>query len=323
MKRAVLAAAFLFTAPRAFASGRVVVVEPESSADFAWPSGERAVVAELMASDVELVLRPSQAPTLQKLEQEVLEAAAEPDTAGAVGVGREGSRGVALVAPRAGRAPVRIEDDVQQGPVAEGAVALRVSEVLRVRHFELPPVPEKRPISAKPEEPQPSLWPWLSVAGVAAHGASGVAPALAMGLRVPLHSWLSLEPAGAFTLSGLNVETSAGDVKLSERQATLEVVVAPNARRGLSAGLGAGGGIAWFSAAPRAAEGYVGLESSTEVALVALRGFGAWQSRHLRVLAFLELSMMLPAVTVRAEGTELEQVGTPWAMGGLALGYGP
>lgn len=324
MKRLVLVAALLFAAAPAGAAQRVVVLESEPTADIAWSSGERAVVAELMASDVELVLRPTQASTVAALEREVLEAAGEGDTAGAVAVGREGSRGFALVVPHPGRAPVRIEDDLRQGPVAEGAVALRVSEVLRVRTFAIPAEKTKRETPRVPDEaPRAPLWPWISIAGVAARGAASPAPAMAIGLRLPIHPWVALEPSGAFTLGGLRVETPAGKLSLSARQATLEVVVAPADRRGLSAGVGAGGGVAWLSGVPSPNGGYVGAERSTEVSLLALRGFAAWQERHLRIFVFAELSALLPAVTVRAAGAELVRVGQPWLMSGVALGYSP
>jgi hypothetical protein len=270
------------------------------------------------------VLRPSQAGSVAALEREVLLAAREPDTAGAVGVGREGSLGFALVALAAGRAPVRIEDDLRQGPVADGAVALRVSEVLRVRTFELPP--ERAPPEPPPrvEEAQAApVWPWLALAGVVARGASGVAPAVAMGLRVPLGEWVSLEPSGAFTLGTLRVDSAAGDVALSVRQAVLELVIAPNERLGLTGGVGAGGGVAWVTGTPSPGAGYIGTERSTQVSVLALRGFGGWQARHLRLLAFVEVSALLPSLTLRAGSAEVARVGQPWLLGGIAVGYAP
>jgi hypothetical protein len=327
MRCALLAAALVLAAPPLTAAERVVVLEPKEKSELAWPSGQRAVVAELMASDVELVLRQSSSESAAALELEVLEAAREADTTGAVGVGRQGSIAFALVARHGGRGPIRIEDDVAHGPVADGAVALRVSELLRVRRFDLPPEPPSRPreLVRKPEPPPPSssLWPWLAVAGMATRGASTVAPAVALGLRVPLSAWLSLEPAGAFSLGRLRVSTPAGDVGLSARQATLELVIAPTHHSGLSAGVGAGGGIAWVSGTARANAGHLAADRSTQVSLLALRGFGAWQSRSLRLMAFAEASALLPAVSVRASGRELARVGQPWVLSGLAVGYSP
>jgi hypothetical protein len=322
MTRLVLAAALLFAAARAEAAARVVVVETSDASELAWSTGQRAVVAELMAGDVDLVLRPSHARSVDALEREVVDAAREPDTAGAVGVAREGSVGFALVALPTGRSPVRIEDDVGQGAVADGAVALRVSEVLNARRFDLPP--DRAPSKSAPvaESPPPTpVWPWVGVAVVAARGASTAAPTLTAGLRVPMTDWISIEPSGTFMLGALRVDTRAGDVLLSARQAALELVVAPTARRGLSGGVGAGAGVAWLSGVPRASAGYAGTERSTTVSLLALRGFGVWQERRLRLLAFAEISALLPPVTVHATGTEVARVGIPWLTGGLALGY--
>jgi hypothetical protein len=331
MRRVLVVAALLGAAPLTHAAERVVVLEPKSPSDWAWPSGQRAVVAELVAGDVELVIRPSLAESANALELEVLDAAREGGTMGAVGVGRVGSLGFALVVLHDAEGSIRIEDDVRQGPVADGAVALRVSEVLKVRHFNLPPEPKQPPkppapprkVEPPPEPPPPSLWPWVAIAGMASRGASSLAPALALGLRVPLTGWLSLEPAGAFSVGPLRLDTKAGDVDLSVRQATLEVVIAPTEKQGLSGGVGAGGGVAWFSGSARANAGYAALDRSTQVSLLALRGFGVWQLHQLRLLAFVEVAALLPAVTVRASDDEVARVGQPTVMSGIAVGYGP
>jgi hypothetical protein len=323
MRRAAIFAAFVLAAPSAFGARRVVVLDTSASADFAWPSAQRVVVAELVASDAELVIRPTPASSAGALEREVVEAAREPDTVGAVGVGREGSLGFALVVLHAGRSPVRIEDDVEQGPVADGAVALRVSDVLKVRTFDLPPDEEPRRVPPPPRETHATVWPWVAIGVATTRGASSAVPAIALGLRVPMARWLSLEPSGALTLGGLRVDTSAGDVALAARRATLELVIAPADRTGLAAGMGAGGGIAWVSGQPRAESGYRGTERSTQVSLFGLRGFGAWQGRSLRLLAFVEASLFFPAVTIGGSDTELARLGQPWLMSGVALGYRP
>jgi hypothetical protein len=330
VRRVLLAATLLLAAPAATAADKVVVVEVHAASPFAWPSGQRAVVAELMAGDVELVLRPSRSADEEQLELEVRRAAQEPGTTGAVGVGRSGTVGFALVASSAAAAPMRIEDDVRQGPVAEGAVALRVSEILKVRRFDLPPLAPAPaapaavpPAVAPPPDPErPLFWPWIAALGMAAHGAAGIVPALGLGLRVPLGSWMALEPSGSFSLGRLRVNSTAGDVSLLARQATLEFLIGPTDARSLSAGLGAGGGLSWFSSSARAKAGYVGVERSTQTALLAVRGFGAWQTGRLRLVAFVEVSTLVPAVSVRASDHEVARVGQAWVMSGVGVGYG-
>jgi hypothetical protein len=334
VKRVLLAATLLLAAPAATAADKVVVVEVHAASPFAWPSGQRAVVAELMAGDVELVLRPSRSADEEQLELEVRRAAQEPGTTGAVGVGRSGTVGFALVASSAAAAPMRIEDDVRQGPVAEGAIALRVSEILEVRRFDLPPLAPapapapaaptavRPPVAPPPEPERPLFWPFIAAGGMAAQGAAGIVPAVGLGLRVPLGSWLALEPSGSFSLGRLRVNSTAGDVSLLARQATLEVLIGPTDDRSLSAGLGAGGGFASFSSSARAKAGYVGVEQSTQTAMLAVRGFGAWQTGRLRLVAFVEVSTLVPAVSVRASDHEVARVGQPWVMSGVAVGYG-
>jgi len=325
-------AAFLIAAPCAAGERVVVMLEPPDDATLAWPSGRRAVVAELSLGDVELVLRSTRAATVADYEAEVLAAAAEPEAAGAVGVARQGSRGVAFVALAGARSTIRVEDDVNQGSVAEGAVALRVAELLRVRTFALPPPappPSSPPASPEPtpsnEPPRPSwpVWPWLGFGGVAARGASGAAPMVAIGLRVPLSGWFYLEPSAAFTVDSLDVETPAGEVALSARQATVGLVLAPEDPKTLSGGIGVNAGLVWLSGLPRASAGYAGTESGTAVSVVGLRGFGTWHTGSIAIMAFAEAALLLPAVSVRADGAELARVGQPWLMAGLAVGPTP
>jgi hypothetical protein len=59
------------------------------------------------------------------------------------------------------------------------------------------------------------------------------------------------------------------------------------------------------------------------VSVLALRGFGGWQARHLRLLAFVEVSALLPSLTLRAGSAEVARVGQPWLLGGIAVGYAP
>jgi hypothetical protein len=332
MRRVLIVAALLCAAPVVHGAERVVVLEPSSTSDLAWPSGQRAVVAELVASGVELVIRPSSAENANALELEVIGAARELGARGAVGVGRLGSLGFAFVVLHDAQGSIRIEDDAKQGPVADGAVALRVSEVLKVRHFNLPPEPPKpepkAPVAPPRERPpaaehRPSLWPWLAFAGMASRGASSMAPALALGLRVPFNAWLSLEPSGAFSLGPLRVDTPAGDVDLSVRRALLEVVIAPTDHQGLSAGVGAGAGVAWLAGSAVATAGYAAVDRSTQVSVISLRGFGVWQAEQFRLLGFAEISALLPAATVYASGNEVGRLGQPSMMAGVAVGYGP
>jgi hypothetical protein len=48
------------------------------------------------------------------------------------------------------------------------------------------------------------------------------------------------------------------------------------------------------------------------VSLLALRGFVVWQERRLRLLAFVEVSALVPPATIRAASAEVARVGLPW-----------
>lgn len=146
---------------------------------------------------------------------------------------------------------------------------------------------------------------------------------VSIGLRVPLSGFLHLEPSAAFTVDSLNVDTPAGEVALSARQATVGVVFAPENPGMLSGGIGVNAGLVWLSGLPRANAGYAGTESGTAVSTLGLRGFGTWHLGSIAIMAFAEAALLLPAVSVRADGSELTRVGQPWLMAGLAVGPTP
>ena len=112
-----------------------------------WPEGTRAVIAELATSAEQVLVRPSSSSTFAALMSELEIAAGEEQTVGAVCVGKSGSVGIAYVWVAGGASAIRVEYDLREGAVAEGAVALRVSQILHVTNLELP--------SARKEAPPP------------------------------------------------------------------------------------------------------------------------------------------------------------------------
>jgi hypothetical protein len=75
------------------------------------------------------------------------------------------------------------------------------------------------------------------------------------------------------------------------------------------------------SAVPNA--GFEARRDSTVVAL--LSGRATWTGRYgdVGIMALLETGLAVPAVTIRADDTELARVGRPWtlALGGLGWAF--
>ena len=150
MKFATVAATLALSsslATNAWADERqVIVLNLRGNASLSpWPEGTRAVIAELSASDDQVLVRPSSAATLSSLMTELEKAASEEQTVGAVCIGQSGSAAIAYVWVNGGSSAIRVEDDTREGAVAEGALALRVTEILHVRNVELPSARRPKP----------------------------------------------------------------------------------------------------------------------------------------------------------------------------------
>jgi hypothetical protein len=298
---------------------RIVVLEMREPIETAWPAGSRAVVAELSARDDELVLRAANHEPAA-LSQTLLAAANEPGTFAAVAMVRNGDRGVALVQLRGQKGAIRVEDDLSQGVIAEGGVALRVSELLHVRAFELPPT---APSAARPARAGVQIQPWVAVGALGSSGGEGPAPALAVGARIPILGAFGLEGSGGLSLAGFDVATAAGTASVSTQQIALHAYLDPFGDAPLSLTLGLGGGLAWLSEAARANDGYVAQDASTFTGLASLRAVASLNRGRVRLFALGEASLLLPSVGVRAGEDELATLGRPWLFAAVGVGFTP
>ncbi|HEX9619236.1 MAG TPA: hypothetical protein VF989_03810 [Polyangiaceae bacterium] len=305
---------------------RVVVLRPRELPAAAWPQGTQAVIAELALGDYELRVQNSGAADLATLFRELESAAAEPETVGAVAVMRQGPLGIAYVSVRDGDGPVRVEYEVQAGAVAEGAVALRVRELLRLGHLEIPREPQTD--AGAPEAPPPvparnRILGWIGGGAAFSSSAGLLGGVLALGVRVPFGDPLAFDVTMALSPVGGSVDTAAGGVEVHARQATVHLVVVPWSNRSQSVGLGAGAGMLWVSESAVPNAGFEARRDSTVVAL--LSGRATWTGRYgdVGIMALLETGLAVPAVTIRADDTELARVGRPWtlALGGLGWAF--
>jgi hypothetical protein len=301
-----------------------------------WPEGARAVIAELAASDDQVLLRPSTSSTFAALMDELEKAATEEQTVGAVAVGKSGSAGIAYVWVNGGGTAIRVEDDLRDGAVAEGAVALRVTEILHVTNLELPstrreeksapapPPPVRRPLPPpEPERGPPVFTTWLGVGLITSSDASAPVPMASFGARVPLVSFLGLEGAAMSSFGWLEVPTTAGRAEVSMQALTLHAVVDPWADRLASVSLGLGGGAVWTSVLGTPLPGYTDLYDSTTVGLLSARLGFALRGENLSFIGHAEAGLLTPAVTLAADGRALAELGRPWFSALLGLGFSP
>lgn len=278
------------------------------------------MVAELSARDDELVLRAASNQDPQALSQELSSAANEAGTYGAVAVVRAEGRGIALVHLHGQKSAIRVEDDLKQGVIAEGAVALRVSELLHVRRFELPPSAAPSPAQTSPSV---AIQPWVGLGAFGSSSGEAPAPALSLGARIPLVRAFGLEGSGALSLAGFEVATEAGTASVSAQQIALHAYVDPFGGAAYGLAFGLGGGVAWLSETARAADGYAGRDASTLVGLASLRAVASLNGERLRLFALGEAALLLPGVRIRADGNALATLGRPWLFAALGVGFAP
>jgi hypothetical protein len=310
---------------------QVIVLNLRGNASLSpWPEGTRAIIAELAASDDQVLVRPSSASTFGALMQELELAAGEEQTVGAVCIGKSGSAGIAYVWVHGGTSAVRVEDDMREGAVAEGAVALRVTEILHVRNLELPSARRRKervdtpppPPRKEPEGP-PAFTTWLGFGVLTSSDAEGPVGAVSVGARVPFSQSFGLELAVTSSLGWLDVQTEVGDAEVDMETATLHALIDPWAGAPLSASFGLGGGVAWAAELGQPRPGFANYYDSTLVGLVSARLGVTFRQGHLSFVAFAEPGIMVPAVTLAADGDEVARLGSPWFSAMLGVGFSP
>lgn len=326
---ACVVAQLLFAGGAAALDRQVVVLRPRELPGAAWPEGTQAVIAELALGDYELSVQNSAAPDLTTLFRELEHAAAEPGTLGAVAVLREGPLGVAYVSVRDVDGPVRIEYEVRAGAVAEGAIALRVREFLRLGHLQIPRGASRErgehdagasgaPPASPPENP---ILVWIGWGAAFSSDVGLLGGVLALGARVPLGSRLALDITAALSPARRSLDTRAGGVKVRSRQGATHLAVVPWFDAQQSVTLGAGAGFLWLSESSTAGAGFAARSDSTVVALISGRASWTGRYRDVGVIVLAETGLAFPAVTVRADDTELARFGRPWTLAVVGFGW--
>jgi hypothetical protein len=304
----------------------VVVLRPNPGSVEIWPEGTQAVVAELVAGGYELLLRASGARDRDGLLAELRAVASEGPVLGAVVVVREGDRGIAYVyTARSGTVPV--ETGVAEGAVGEGALALRITQILGPPRLEVAPPPEAVAPTPPPSPPptvreteRPAFL--VAIAGALAFTSDLPEPLPMVGIsaRRRLVGPLSLEALGALTLGASQLETTGGSVEVSAEQLTLHVTFDPFREAEVGLSLGLGGGVVWVRGEGDARAGFSAATDATRVALLSARAAASFTHKDWSLLLGVEPGVMLPAVSIGA-GSDTARLGRPWTTASVGLGW--
>lgn len=310
---------------------QIIVLNLRGNASLSpWPEGTRAVIAELATSNDQVLVRPSASTTFAALMRELEVAAAEEQTVGAVCVGKSGSAGIAYVWVNGGSSAIRVEDDMREGAVAEGAVALRVTEILHVRNLELPSARKEKPVTEEPPPPPPPkpegpppFTTWLGLGALTSSDASSPVPFVSVGARVPVVPIFGFEGAATNAFGWLKVQTMAGSAEVSMQAFTLHAVLDPWATSPASLSFGLGGGVALASELGQPADGFANHYDSTAVGIFTARIGGILRGGNLSLVAYVEPGLLAPPVTLTLDGREVARLGQPWFSGMVGLGFSP
>jgi hypothetical protein len=233
--------------------------------------------------------------------------------------------------PRDGNV-VQVQAETTEGAVGEGALALRVTELIRARDLALPaPRAREKPAPAQ-ATPQPRAVPakeavtppllWLAAGPTFVSGAEAPLVAAVLGVRLPIGLRpLALDASAAISITPLRVGTDAGTVDVSARQATLHLLYDPWSASTLNLALGAGFGAIWLDENARAKPGYVANADDAYVGLLSLRARGSVRSGNLSFVLTLEPGVLLQGASIRANGDELSRIGRPWTTISAGLGW--
>jgi hypothetical protein len=306
----------------------VVVLRPNPASLETWPEGTQAVVAELVAGGYELMLRASRARDRDGLLAELRAVASERPVLGAVVVVRDGDRGIAYVyTAKSGTVPV--ETGVAEGAVGEGALALRITQILGPPRLEVasppravappPPVPPPTPPVVRETERPAFL---VAIAGALAFTSDLPEPLPMVGIsaRRRLVGPLSLEALGAITLGASQLETAGGSVEVSAEELTLHVTFDPFRQAEVGLSLGLGGGVVWVRGEGDPSAGFSATTDATRVGLLSARAAASFTHKDWSLLLGVEPGVMLPAVSIGG-GSDTARLGRPWTTASVGLGW--
>lgn len=319
---------FLLFCARAYAEERpVVVLVPKELGVDEWPEGTQSVIAELSANGFQVIRQQSLAVNEGELLFEVAHCAPAHSVLGVVAVLREGDTGAAYVWTEHGEQVLRDDSSGTKGAVAEGAVALRVVELLRTVSLKFPmgnsvPQQPQKPEETRPEPSKRSRFnPWLGVATVIPMRTASMPLLLSLGTDAKLPRPLALDAGVRVGIIPERFDTMAGRISLSAVEIGGRIMAETNAERPLSLAVGFGASSLWLRDSASGSAGYSGRSDRTQVTLLATRGRITLRHGRLFGVAIVDPCLTLPTVSVRSTDGEVAHLNRLWLAVELGVGW--
>jgi hypothetical protein len=314
---------------------RVVVLMPRELPAKPWPEGTQSTIAELAAGRYQVLVESSSARTVEELENELRSKGDTPDAAGAIAILRDGAVGIAYVWARRDGSVVELRTDLDEGAVGEGAFALRITEWIRARDLPIPQKPKEPAAAPGSPEPKAMLTPpavshrgpspllWLGAGPVFSSAATSPLFALNAGVGIPLYAPLWIDASASVSLTPFELETNAGTVNVNARHVAGHVVVELWNAPSFSFALGSGGGLVWLDQNSEPGPGFEAASDATTVAVLSVRARARLKWRHVSFLLSAEPGLLTPSADIRADGESLLELGRPWVLVSLGIGWSP
>jgi hypothetical protein len=286
----------------------------------------RAVMAELLTTGHELIVRSAAAGTSAAVEVQLEIAGSASTVVGAVSVVRENDRGLALVyTPREGL--VRLEVDATQGTVAESQLALRVVEAFRSVDIPEPSSPAIEPPKAPPvtnrakaDDSVHDLQLWFGFGAIVASDVETPLPWVVLSAALTLAPALAIEATLGAGPVPSRVTTSAGDLDLRAEQVAVYSMFDPHRAQNLGVAFGIGGGAVFLHETARANPGFTARDDSAFAGVIGARARAFIRAARTSFILTLEPGLLLPAPAVRTGDTEVGSIGQPWIAATLGAG---
>jgi hypothetical protein len=245
-----------------------------------------------------------------------------------VAVLREGNTGAAYVWTEHGERVLRDDSSGADGAVAEGAVALRVVELLRTETLKFPmdvsvPQRPKKPEQARTVHASYSPWlhSWLGVSTVIPTSAATIPLQMSLGTAVELVSPIALDLGARVGILPGRFETSAGHFSLRSEEFGGRVMLDPRSARHVSFALGLGVSSLWLQETATGGAGFLGKSGNTQVMLLALRARFTLRSRRFFGVFVVDPGLTVPPVSVHSNLGEVAHLGRPWLATELGVGW--
>jgi len=314
----------------------VVLLMPRALSAKPWPEGTQSTIAELAASNYQVLVEASAARSLDQLRMELRGKGNEADAAGALAVLRDGSIGIAYVWTGRNDEVLELRTGLEEGAIGEAAFALRIAEMLRDRALPLPndaPRAANRPAATKinmSRSPSPSTdatttrtpaaFFWFGGGPMFTSATTTPFVAFSGGIALPLVGRLALDATACASLP-LALETRAGRVELSARHFSSHFVAQVWSSGDFSVAAGPGAGVLWMVQDGTPETGFAASSDATATGVLSARARARWESRSFNILLTAEPGLLVPPVDVRADAEQLARLGRPWVLVHLGLGW--